>query len=618
MIGLYNAIDSTPEIDYIFDLVLNTIGIPFTKQVNSTKVESSKIPLIITYGKCVFNGPFTEYLQNGGCIINIPNYRNIRHEKKAIKSKGYGCNIFKPEGVFGYLNDGDNLELPVIFPFFYSKKPSEEKPNLKFTSPEEYKDFNCVDIQFISNGLFIGLGIDIISTIYYILTCQHERVFGKLDQYDRLEESNNLLSKNHRQMTPWVNNYISMIEGLIKFSFEKLGIPLLRTWYWPDNHEFALWLSHDIDEVNKFTLKRITSDALNFQLKNALIGFLKISKHYNKDPYWTFNNILKLEKKYGYTSTFFFGSLTKTMKNKREEKKSYKGLEIAYNIDKNHIQKLIKSIADDGYEVGLHGSFGSYLNEDRLRSEKKLIEQSTNIHCIGIRQHYLRLNQPKTWNAQASSGFEYDSTIGYSTTVGFRSGFCFPYIIYDDVDKCPMKLVELPLIVMDRGITHNDNDAFSAKSKKRLFRLMDEVKAHHGFLSILWHNTSFDETTYPGGMKLYEQVLKWSKKNNAYVATGQKITDWWETRNGIFWIKFSENNDNDKYTWEFKTLKTIRNITFKLNVPLELVNRYRINLEPACKIISEESEKAINLGIISITLETLRGGQKYKLNLAFH
>ncbi len=614
MIGLHYAQEPTSETEYVFELILSTIGIPFLKNVEPIKIDPITTPLIITYGKCLPTNDVHDYLNKGGCVINIPFYKNIIESKEILKKEGYSISIFKPSNVYGFLKSNMNLGLPVIYPFFYSKTRSREKLFLKFISPSKYENQNLLELTYHGDGLFIGSGLDIISSVFYVLTCTHERNKNELDEFGRLNESNNLLLENNKQMTPWVNHFIMFLEDLIKFCFRHKNIPLLQKWYWPNNHDFAIWLSHDIDEVKKFTFKKIAADALNFKVKDAISGLPKVFKNYHNDPYWTFEKILALEKKFGYPSTFFFGALTTTMKKQRKDRKDYKGLEIAYMLDKN-VENIIKIMYKRGYEVGLHGSFGSFISEERLQNEKKLLEQIVKSRTSGIRQHYLRLDPVKTWHAQAACGFEYDSTVGFSCSAGFRAGLCLPYFVYDLESSSPINLTELPLIVMDRGITSEDNDEFTDNAGKKLFQLMKTVKNCHGLLSILWHNTSFDDSTYPGGYELYKKALQWGKKNHAYFDTGSKIIKWWHARNSIIWDSYSPNKNRTEFTWIFRTFKEINKITFKLQVPEELVNNHKIEIEPSCKIISKKSEKTINIGIISITIENLKKSQTYKLNL---
>ena len=90
---------------------------------------------------------------------------------------------------------------------------------MKFSSPPKYKDYNCLDFNQIENGIYLGLGLDIISSIFFILTCKHEREINEHDQFERFNELNNILLQNNQHMKPWANSYILLLEELIQFCF---------------------------------------------------------------------------------------------------------------------------------------------------------------------------------------------------------------------------------------------------------------------------------------------------------------------------------------------------------------------------------------------------------------
>ena len=80
------------------------------------------------------------------------------------------------------------------------------------------------------------------------------------------------------------------------------------------------------------------------------------------------------------------------MKRKWKDRKKYKGVEIAYNIDDNQLIDVIKKIHHQGWEIGLHGSFSSFNDESRLRVEKELLDKIVN------RQSFPQLRVPLTWS----------------------------------------------------------------------------------------------------------------------------------------------------------------------------------------------------------------------------
>ena len=147
---------------------------------------------------------------------------------------------------------------------------------------------------------------------------------------------------------------------------KKEDINILRSNIWPQDKNFAVWLTHDVDRVNK-------------HLFHVLYYFAKekrkyhlLSKFEKKDPYWNFENIKDIESKYNIKSTFFFLNETKkfNIKNKAEWKLTLG----RYDLHDSEIKDEIIDLNSSGWEIGLHGSYESYNSEELLRKEKEELE----------------------------------------------------------------------------------------------------------------------------------------------------------------------------------------------------------------------------------------------------
>ena len=67
----------------------------------------------------------------------------------------------------------------------------------------------------------------------------------------------------------------------------------------------------------------------------------------------------------------------------------------------------------------------------------------------GGRQHFLRWANPETWRNWEAAGLDYDCTLAYAEAVGFRTGTCHPYRVFDLSERRPLRLRERPFQVMD-------------------------------------------------------------------------------------------------------------------------------------------------------------------------
>ena len=67
----------------------------------------------------------------------------------------------------------------------------------------------------------------------------------------------------------------------------------------------------------------------------------------------------------------------------------------------------------------------------------------------GNRHHYLRLPWHEGIRALDRLGFAYDTTLGYAERPGPRAGLSFPFRPWDVAAGAPLRILELPLVLMD-------------------------------------------------------------------------------------------------------------------------------------------------------------------------
>lgn len=262
---------------------------------------------------------------------------------------------------------------------------------------------------------------------------------------------------------------------------------------------FTICLSHDVDRVQK-TYQYLTHDLRKGKFKNLLQIFNK------QDPYWCFDKIIEIENKYSVKSTFFF--LHESLKFKILKKSTWKLALGRYSLNDKKIIYVIQYLNKYGWEVGLHGSYNSYKSIDLLKYEKQKLEEIIQQKIIGIRQHYLNLNIPETWQLQKEVGFKYDASYGKKRGVGFIDEHNNPFIEKNN------NMVVIPLTLMEANLmsTVNNNIDLALKIIRDLY---DEAQKNNSTLVFLWHQRYFNEKEFPGYLKLYEEIIKEGKSRNA-------------------------------------------------------------------------------------------------------
>jgi peptidoglycan/xylan/chitin deacetylase (PgdA/CDA1 family) len=364
----------------------------------------------------------------------------------------------------------------------------------------------------------IEVWFDIFKEIGYFLSGKFDEVLPNL----------NLEQRKIFSRKPIIDIYEKTLFDLLLYACQKSDVPLVQKAFWPNDKRFAVCLTHDVDELRKtyqyFT--RSVRHLKNTEFKRAwyhLKSFFT-DKLFGKNPYWTFDNIMRLENELKVKSTFFF--LKETAKVNIFRPGTWIHYARRYDLQNPKVAELIKELASNGWEVGLHGSYESYLNVDKLRKEKEYLEETLGSTIYGIRQHHLNLKIPETWKYQEEIGLEYDTSLGFKggEDIGFRWGTCFPFHPYDNGKA--MSILEIPLTIMDISLTLNTNKDMW----EDCMDVVNEVEKYGGVLTLLWHHTVFNNEEYPGWAEMYERIIKVCKEKNAWISNAGEIAKWWKMR----------------------------------------------------------------------------------------
>ncbi|MCI9138213.1 MAG: hypothetical protein HFI78_00480 [Lachnospiraceae bacterium] len=276
---------------------------------------------------------------------------------------------------------------------------------------------------------------------------------------------------------------------------------------WKDGRKFALCLTHDVDRIKKQWYHYIY-----YGLKGDLINQKKslFKRCKGIEPYNNFKDIMELEESLGVRSTFFF----------MDEK--HKELDLnfwgRYKMDTPAVVEQIKELDRNGWEVGLHGSYYSFQDEEMLKSEKKLLESILMHDVVSVRQHHLNWNK-NTWSYQKKCGLKYDSTVG-STKAVMRDGLQGPYYTKEG-------MLEFPISVMDKVFHRNFNE-----TRSQTLLLLEETCKRGGIFVLDFHQCYLQEEYNPV-LIFYKQFIKEAISMGAWIPTMKELgTFFEEDKNG--------------------------------------------------------------------------------------
>ncbi|MDZ7614378.1 MAG: polysaccharide deacetylase family protein [Flavobacteriaceae bacterium] len=335
--------------------------------------------------------------------------------------------------------------------------------------------------------------------------------------FDLFAASFFLLSRYEEYM-PHVRDEHERFAALESFAYRKKFIqkPVVDIWAYklrelfkknyPDQQfekrTFKYLSTIDVDLAYQYKYKGfmrhvggIVKDLVELQFHKVFERFL-IVFNFKKDPYDVYENIVKLHKKYEVELIFFFllGEYNNFNKN--------------ISVNNGKFKSLIKEMADY-VGIGMHPSYYTMKDEERLKYEKKLLEGILNFQVIRSRQHFLRVDLPETYQYLLDVGITEDYTMGFAKHYGFRAGTCTPFYFYDlDFEiQTPLKL--FPFAVMD-GTLKDYLNMTTKKSFETIEKLVEEVKKVDGTFITIFHNESLSGTGrwYNWDKKFEEFLMK--------------------------------------------------------------------------------------------------------------
>lgn len=334
------------------------------------------------------------------------------------------------------------------------------------------------------------------AALWKLFTNKEEYSPKRLDKWDVFSYS---LSKNKDVLEPRVSDF-----------FINQG---LRAMY-PDGKRFAICLTHDVDNLYPSLIHIGLSSLCSVKtfrfrrMKEQLIW--KFGKR-QLSPYNNFSQIMEIERQFGAKSTFYFMATDRDILRSR------------YRIDE--LGDELKSIVENGWEVGLHTGYYSFDNLESIIYEKQRLEQTVGREIVGSRNHYLRFKTPDSWQLLSKAGFKYDTTFGYNDAIGFRNGMCHPFRPFDLNRERIIDIVEIPLNVMDGALFEAMKLGYDG-ALAHVKRIIDAVERRNGVITLLWHSHIFGCPFRDRWAELYKTILEYCRGKNAWMTSADEICQW--------------------------------------------------------------------------------------------
>lgn len=344
---------------------------------------------------------------------------------------------------------------------------------------------------------------DVLGLAFWMLTRQEELGSGRVDKHGRFPAAASHAFRHGYLERPVVDEWLGILGQVLARQWPGLALK---------PRVFSMKVSHDADNPSRYAFGGLAALArvlaydviLRRDPRAALKGIALRARSgealQSDDPANTFDWIMDQSDRRGLTSAFYFIC-----------GRTDPALDAQYDPEDARIRALLRKIHERRHEIGLHPSFGTYRNPPALAAEyqrlrKVCAEEGIEQDQWGGRMHFLRWDMAVTLRAWDQAGLDYDSTLSYADSPGFRCGTCFEYPAFDPVRNEALRLRIRPLVAMEctvmaeRYLGLGDGDA----AFTRFAALKDACRAVGGCFTLLWHNSYLETARHKA---LYCRVL---------------------------------------------------------------------------------------------------------------
>ena len=293
------------------------------------------------------------------------------------------------------------------------------------------------------DGHGVALRVDVFGSAFALLTRYEEIIDGERDGYQRFRAADALAGRAGFLQVPLVDAYVELLWAAL----HRLWPRLTRR-----QREYRVLLTHDVDDplstVGRGSAQRarqLLGDLARRRDPGLALRRLRALAdarrgRLDRDPHNTFDLLMDSSERHGLRSAFYF--LANNDVNPRGGRYDL--------VDHPWVRELMGRVARRGHEVGFHAGFGTFRDPSRTAEEfdrlREIAEgQGVRQQRWGGRQHYLQWCNPQTWRNWAQAGLDYDCTLGFSEAIGFRTGTCHEYPVFDLLARQPLALRERPV-----------------------------------------------------------------------------------------------------------------------------------------------------------------------------
>lgn len=364
----------------------------------------------------------------------------------------------------------------------------------------------------------------VLRLITAIAGAEEEQRAALRDRFGRVPPECNALVIERLERTPIVSRAAVQLRRAAADVAARRPFRVLAPW--PDGKRWAAAFTHDLDVVAKwpvFTALRVAELARKGEVGRVLSVLGAALRSSAANPVWSgVENLLLAERACSVRSSWFVLCGTPTLS-------TMKAGDLTYSIESRGARRILDAVSAAGHEIGLHGSFETYTDAERMRAQRERLTRVAR-EPQGIRQHYLRMIPGETQRAMANAGFGYDSTFGFADRNGFRLGVADVVPAWHAGTQAPAGVDELPFIWMDRALSKYRGVESPRAWIEDALELADLCRSVEGLFCAVWHPNLTPALGFPGAPAAYEALMRDVAGRSPFIATMGEIHTWRRSR----------------------------------------------------------------------------------------
>ena len=355
----------------------------------------------------------------------------------------------------------------------------------------DYKETKAFFPVFNDKSIF---PFDIFAASFYLVTRYEEYLPHINDRYNRFQAKDSILFKMNMLEKPLINIWAQELGNILTAIYPDIQLK---------KKSFTFVPTYDVDAAWAYKNKGIFRTTAAFARDLFSLDFKEFKTRWKVifgkklDPFDTFDYQLQLQKELNLHPQYFIlcGEYDINDKN--------------ISLRNTNFQNLIKRLGDYA-KVGIHPSFSSFLNKEKVNMEITNLSKVLNREITTSRQHFLRLSMPLSYQILIDLDITDDYTMGYASQAGFRAGIADTFRFFDLEHDNVTNLNIHPFALMD-GTMRDYLDLNTDEAYEKATKLIQEVKKVNGTFILLWHNETLSgEKRWEGWITLYRKILDYA------------------------------------------------------------------------------------------------------------